>query len=57
MFKYYLFGAAIIDVFNIITYDYDIIGVLYYWIINIFTSLIFIKMFGWIERSPLDIKE
>lgn len=52
----FLLGAIILSLFKIVPYDYDIIGALYYWIINIFTALISIKIFGSVEKITVNTK-
>ena len=53
----FLFGAIILNLIKINLYNYDLIGSFYFWVINVFTSLIFIKVFGNIEKMKFKIKQ
>lgn len=50
----FLAGSMILSVLNISLFDYDLIGVLYYLAVNIIFALLFIKMFGWVEKYKFE---
>ena len=52
----FLLGGILLDLFNVSSVEYDIIGILFFFILNLLCAKLFINLFGKIEGYKFNIK-